>query len=114
MDTAYKDRRKHRRYQLEQRVHAVFHSGDSVIHLDAVSKNASVTGLQMETRLPITDLSPVSFIMTLESGVLARTIELRGEGAVVRVERKSGGIYLLAVQYKHPLTEIEEHPVSAS
>ena len=109
MHTAYQDRRKHTRYQLEYKAEMVIGCGASVSQLHAIGRNASVSGLQLETMSPIPELTPVSFLLTFESGSLAHPVELRGEGIVVRVEAWSQGRYLVAIECKLPITQIQEH-----
>ncbi len=108
MDNVSEERRKHRRYELKYVAHLVVHSGDLVSHLDAVGRNASVGGLLLETRARIRELSRVSFVMTLESGSLARSVELTGDGIVVRTEALCNRRFLIAVECKRPITQFEE------
>lgn len=113
--TAYAQERKYRRFNLSYPVHVKFRSGTSVSELDAVSRNVSLGGMLLETASCIPERTPVSFVMTLQGGRIVRPIELAGEGQVVRVE--TGGApagFAIAVQCKHPITQIEPYLSQAS
>ena len=108
MDNVSKERRKYRRYDLKYVAHVVVHSGNLVSHVDAVGRNASVGGCLLETRARILVRRPVSFIMTLKSGVTARSVELQGDGIVVRTEALSNRRFLIAIECKRPISQLEE------
>ena len=108
MGNVSEERRKHRRYELRYVAHIVVHSGSLVSHLGAAGRNASVSGLLVETKAGILKLSPVSFVMTLQSGSLARCVELKGDGIVVRTETLSNRRFLVAIECKRPITLFEE------
>jgi len=104
------DRRKHRRYDLHYPVQVIYCVGDTVVHLNAMSKNVSVDGMLLETPSAIPILSSVSFMITLVGGALSRSIELAGEAKVVRVEcRGTETAWTSAVQYTRPIAQIEEY-----
>ena len=108
MDNVSKERRKNRRYELRYVAHVVVHSRSLVSHLDAVGRNASVSGLLLETKARILDMTPVSFVMTLESGSLAHSVELKGDGIVVRTEALSNHRFLVAIECKRPIVQFEQ------
>ncbi len=111
----YPRERKFRRFSLRYPVHVKFRSGASVAELDAVSNNISLGGLLLETASLIPPHSLVSFVMTVRGGPVIRPIQLRGEGKVVRVEAKgSAAGFAVAVECKHPVTQIEEYRPAAA
>lgn len=79
----YPRERKFRRFSLRYPVHVEFHSGNSVLELDAVSNNVSIGGMLLETASLIPPHSLVSFVMTVQGGPVLRPIQLKGEGEVV-------------------------------
>lgn len=104
------DRRKHRRYDLQYPVDVIYRTGVTVAHLNAMSKNASIEGMLLGAASPIPLLSSVSFVITLAGGALARSIELAGEGTVVRVEHEPSETgYEIAILCTRPIAQIEEY-----
>jgi len=102
------DRRKHRRYDLRYPVHVTYCTGKTVGHLNAVSKNASIDGMLLEVGSIIPVSSSVSFVITLKSAQLSRSIEIAGEGTVVRVGREpSEAGYEIAIACTRPLAQVE-------
>jgi hypothetical protein len=100
--------RKYRRFNLRYPVHVTFHSGNLVSELDAVSRNVSLGGMLLETAAVIPQHSPVSFLMTVQTGRMVQPIKLAGEGEVVRVENVPAGAgFAVAVACKYPIAQIE-------
>jgi hypothetical protein len=90
-------------------VHVIYRTGDTVT-LNATSKNASIDGMLLGAASPIPVLSNVSFVITLAGGALTRSIELAGEGTVVRVQCEPAQTrYEIAIQCTHPISQIEEY-----
>jgi PilZ domain len=106
--------RKHRRFSLQYPVRVKVHSADSMIELDAVSRNISIGGLLLETSSMIPQHTPVSFIMTVRSAQVVRPIQFVGEGEVVRVDVKAAEqVFAIAVECKRPITRTDE-PLAAT
>ena len=100
--------RKFRRFNLRYPVHVEFRSSEPVSQADTVSRNVSVGGLLLEAPLLIPQGSSVSFVMILRGSQFAGSIELAGEGEVVRVE--PGGSeagFGIAVKCTSPIRQIE-------
>jgi len=106
--------RKHRRFSLQYPVRLKVHSADSMVELDAVSRNISIGGLLLETSSMIPQHTPVSFIITVRDAQVVRPIQFVGEGEVVRVDakvtekRSSERLFAIAVECKRPITRTEE------
>ena len=106
----YRSERKYRRFTRRYPVHVMFHIGDSVSEVGAVSKNVSIGGLLLETASPIPQHSPVRFIMTIHGGPVIRPIQLVGEGMVLRVESyESGAGFGIAVKCDRPMSQLASY-----
>jgi len=106
--------RKHRRFSLQYPVRLKVHSADSMVELDAVSRNISIGGLLLETSSMIPQHTPVSFTMTVWSAQVVRPIQFVGEGEVVRVDAKAAEqVFAIAVECKRPITRTDE-PLAAT
>ena len=104
------DRRKHRRYDLQYPVHVIYRAGDSVAHLNALSKNVGVDGMLLRATSPIPLLSRARFVIALAGGALTRSIELAGEGKVLRVQREPVQTeYEIVIECMRPIAQIEEY-----
>jgi len=100
--------RKFRRFKLRYPVHVEFRSGKLVSELDTVSRNVSAGGLLLEAPLLIPQGSSVRFVMILRGSQFVRSVELAGEGDVVRVE--PGGPetgFGIALKCISPITQME-------
>jgi PilZ domain-containing protein len=101
--------RRFRRFALRCPVHLLFHAGDSVSEVDAISRNLSTGGLLLESPVPLPHNSTISFVITL-SGRMLRPLRLTGEGRVTRVERSPAEMdFAIAVECKLPMSEIENY-----
>lgn len=101
--------RKHRRFSLQYPVRLKIHSADSMVELDAVSRNISIGGLLLETSSMIPQHTPVSFVVTAWSADIVRPIQFVGEGEVVRVYAKTAEqAFAIAVECKRPITRSDE------
>jgi PilZ domain len=106
--------RKHRRFSLQYPVRLKVHSADSMVELDAVSRNISIGGLLLETSSMIPQHTPVSFIVTVRSALVVRPIQFVGEGKVVRVDAKAAEEgFAIAVECKRPITRTDD-PLAAT
>lgn len=77
------------------------------MNLEATSKNVSVGGLLLRVPSPVPKESAVSFTMLMQQNPNSRTIEIVGEGKVVRVEAEtSRSGFKIAVEYSRPLMQI--------
>lgn len=102
----FRKERKYRRYNLRYPVHVQFSAGDSVLELDAVSKNLSVGGMLLESVASIPQQCPVMLTVTMQGHPIMRPIHLMAEGKVVRVEQTDPG-FAIAVECSRPLSQIE-------
>jgi hypothetical protein len=101
--------RKHRRFDLQYPVRLKVHSADSMVELDAVSRNISIGGLLLETSSLIPQHTPVSFIVTAWSAGVVRPIQFVGEGEVVRVDAEPAEqLFAIAVECTRPITRTDE------
>lgn len=102
--------RRHRRFSLCYPVALKAHIGESDCELQALSKNVSCGGLLLQAPAPVPQHCPVSFVMTVQGGVVPGQIHLTGEGKVVRVEPDTSGTgYAIAVHCKHPISQLRRH-----
>jgi hypothetical protein len=101
--------RKHRRFSLRYPVRLKVLSTDSMVELDAVSRNISIGGLLLETSRMIPQHTPVSFIVTVRGAQVARPIQFVGQGEVVRVDAKATEqVFAIAVECNRPITRSGE------
>jgi hypothetical protein len=106
--------RKHRRFSLQYPVRLKVHAADSMVELDAVSRNISIGGLLLETSSMIPQHTPVSFIVTVWSDQVVRPIQFVGEGEVVRVDAKAAEeVFAIAVECSRPITRTDD-PLAAT
>jgi hypothetical protein len=98
--------RKYRRYNLECPVLVQFADGKSVSELNAVSKNVSLGGMLLSAEVPIPQNCPVLLTMTIEGSAMARPLQVRIEGRVVRVITHEPG-FDIAVECNRPISRIE-------
>jgi hypothetical protein len=101
--------RRFRRFDLSYPVHVKFATGDSMVEVDAVSRNVSLGGLFLDSAAPIPHGSRVEFTITL-GGAIPRLIILGGTGAVVRVEKSDdANSFGIAVACAQPIQQIESY-----
>ena len=101
--------RRFRRFELSYPVHVKFASGNSMVEVDAVSRNVSLGGLFLDSTSPIPRGSHVEFTLTL-GGAIPRLIVLGGSGEVVRVEqREDADRFGIAVACVQPIYQIESY-----
>lgn len=101
--------RRFRRFDLSYPVHVKFASGDSMVEVDAVSRNVSLGGLFLDSMSAIPRGSQVEFTITL-GGAIPRLIILGGTGEVVRVEkRQEANSFGIAVACAQPMQQIESY-----
>lgn len=101
--------RRFRRFDLSYPVHVKFASGDSMVKVDAVSRNISLGGLFLDSTSPIPRGSQVEFTITL-GGAIPRLIILGGTGEVVRVEQREEAYrFGIAVACTQPIRQIESY-----
>lgn len=101
--------RRFRRFDLSYPVHVKFASGNSVVEVDAVSRNVSLGGLLLDSTSPIPHGSQVEFMITLGDAI-PRLIILGGAGDVVRVDqRKEANMFGIAVACAQPIHQIESY-----
>jgi hypothetical protein len=98
--------RRFRRFSLSYPVHVKFAAGESMVELDAVSRNVSLGGLFLDSTSPIPYGSQIEFTITL-GGAIPRLIILGGTGEVVRVEqREEANRFGIAVACAQPIHQI--------
>ena len=99
--------RRYQRFSLCSLVHLKVQLGANLTGFEAMSKNVSVGGLLLHVPSPVPKDSPVTFTMLMQQSPASRTIEIVGEGKVVRVEAEiaSSG-FEVAVEYSRPLMQI--------
>jgi hypothetical protein len=101
--------RRYRRFKLRYPVHLLFRSGELISEVDAISRDASIGGLLVESPTPIPQCSLVNFVIRL-SGRTHRPVDLMGEGRVVRVEHaKAEPEFVVAIECNNPITQIEPY-----
>jgi len=101
--------RRYRRFKLRYPVRLIFRTTEGISAVDTLSKDISIGGLALDCPVSIPEHSPVSFVISLRGRSL-RSIELAGEGEVVRVERtKSRKEFAIAVSCQKPITQIEPY-----
>ena len=98
--------RKHRRYELQYPVRLQFPATAAGSSLDTLSRNVSLGGMLLESRLPVPLDVPVLLTMTLGGEPIVRPLQITSEGRVVRVHKSKSG-FAIAVQCTHPLSRIE-------
>jgi hypothetical protein len=104
-----REERRYRRFKLRYPVHLLFSSDEQATEVDAVSRDASIGGLLVESPVRIPQHSVVNFIISLRARTL-RSVELVGEGQVVRVEPSGAQTeFLVALECKKPITQIEPY-----
>jgi hypothetical protein len=102
--------RRHRRFDLEFPVALSFPSGGAVRELAGVSRNISIGGLLLRVNDPVPVRTRVSLTMAVQDPRLRHPIRLLGKGKVVRVEQmESGTGFVVAIECKRPITEVENH-----
>jgi hypothetical protein len=98
--------RKHRRYDLQCPVRLQLPQMPSVSSLDTVSRNVSLGGMLVDSKIPVPKDSPVFLTMTLGGQPMIRTLQITAEGRVVRVTEDESG-FAIAVEFTRPLSQIE-------
>ncbi len=108
--TSYTKARKHRRFDLQFPVSLSFAANGAPREIDAVSKNVSVGGVLIEADDQVPLRTQVSLMMNVVGPRSRRPVVLLGKGEVVRVESMGPGSgFVIAVECRQPITEIEEH-----
>jgi hypothetical protein len=106
----YQRERKYRRFDLQFPVHLSFPSSGTVHQLDAISRNVSIGGLLLRANDSLPPHTQVSLTIDVQDPRLRRSFRLLAEGEVVRVERlEPGAEFAIAIECKHPVTEMENH-----
>ncbi len=101
--------RRYRRFKLRYPVRLLFRTKEGVSAVDTFSRDLSVGGLALHCPVSIPEHSRVNFVISLVGKTL-RSIELAGEGEVVRVERtQSQSEFAIAVACQKPITQIETY-----
>jgi hypothetical protein len=98
--------RRYRRYNLRFPVHLQFVARGSVSEVKAISRNLSVGGMLIEADTPIPQYCPVMLTITMKGAPLLRSIQLTGQGRVVRVIRDEPG-FAIAVECSQPISQME-------
>lgn len=112
-DAPHRKQRRHRRFDLELPVALSFPSGSGVRELAGISRNISIGGLLLRVYDPVPIRTRVSLTMAVEDPRLRHPIRLLGKGKVVRVERlEPGAGFAVAIECKHPITEVENLPAT--
>jgi hypothetical protein len=100
-------KRKHRRFSLQYPVRLKLDSADSIVELEAVTRNISIGGLLLETSSMIPQHTPVSFVVTVRGAQIVRPIQFAGQGKVVRVDAKAvQSCFAIAVECARPIAQI--------
>jgi hypothetical protein len=103
--------RKYRRFILQHPVHLKVRFTESIVELDAVSRNIGMCGVLLETSSMIPHNTPVSFIVTVLSAEVVHPIRFVGEGKVVRVDAKATeGVFAIAVECERPIIRTDDPP----
>lgn len=101
--------RRYRRFKLRYPVHVWFHSGETVLEVDTVSRNVSTGGLLLDSPVAMPQQSTVSFMITV-TGRTLRPLKLAGEGSVTRVEQRTGEMgFGVAIACTAPISRIESY-----
>jgi hypothetical protein len=101
--------RKYRRFKLEYPLRLLFRVGEQIAEIDAVSRDVSIGGLLLECPIWIPQGSEVNFVISLRARTF-RSVELMGEGRVVRIQKVRAGIaFMIAIECKNPITQMENH-----
>ena len=101
--------RRYRRFKLRCPVHLLFRSGELTSEADAVSQDVSIGGLLLNCPILVPEHSAVSFVISLR-GWMLRSVELVGDGKVVRVEPCASNLeFAIAVECDNPITQIEHY-----
>lgn len=98
--------RKHRRYELQYPVRLQFPATGAGSSLDTLSRNVSLGGMLLDSKLPVPLDIPVLLTMTLDGEPIVRPLQITAEGRVVRVDKSKSG-FAIAVQCTRPLSRIE-------
>ena len=102
--------RSYRRYDLEFPVLLRFQDGGVFAQCEGVSKNLSVGGLLVRSVVPLPLHTPAQFTLIMHGRNAVRPVHIVGEGEVVRVTASvTDGAFLIAVQCKTPVTQLEKH-----
>ena len=109
-DGPYPRERRYRRFDLQFPVHLSFSSRGTVHELEAISRNVSIGGLLLRSKDSLPLHTQVSLTMEVQGPQWPRSVQLQSNGEVVRVEPlESGEGFAIAVECKHPITEMENH-----
>jgi len=101
--------RKHRRFDLQHPARLTLRSNDSIVELDAVSRNIGMGGVLLETSSMIPRNTLVSFVITVLTAKMVRPIQLVGEGKVVRVDAKAAEeVFTIAVYCERPIIRTDD------
>jgi hypothetical protein len=104
-----RDRRYHR-FKLAFPVRLNFLLGVANVQIDSVSKNLSIGDLLVRSTVLIPTHTELSFTLSVYGKGAVRPIYLVGQGEVVRVcADESEGNFLVAIECKVPVTELEEY-----
>jgi hypothetical protein len=101
--TEFRERRKHRRFPVRYPVYLEWLIEGSACEVQAVTNNASVCGLLIDTSVAIPQDCPVEFTMAVYGGHVTRPVLVSGEGHVVRVESPGSAGYAIAIKCKRDI-----------
>ncbi|MGA7380089.1 MAG: PilZ domain-containing protein [Terriglobales bacterium] len=111
----HSERRQQRRFELRYPVRLWIQFADSPAEIETVSRNAAVGGLLLSSAVMIPQHTAVGFVMTIQEEQALRPIHLASDGKVVRVESEASGAgFAIAVKCAHPISELENGPLSSS
>lgn len=101
------DGRRYLRFNLRCPVRLGFRDQGLLSEVDAVSENVSIGGLLLTSASLVPNGSLVGFVMTVKEPSPTRSIFLKKEGKVVRVEPSTMQTgYSIAVDCKRPLSQL--------
>jgi hypothetical protein len=104
----FQDERRHQRFNLQFPVRLTFSSRHRIRELAAMSKNVSTCSVLLEASEPVPVSTLVSLTMTVRSIGACRSIQLLGQGEVVRVEpTENASGFAVAIACGLPMTELE-------
>jgi PilZ domain len=101
--------RKYRRFSLECPVRMKVQSDVWPAEVETISKNVSIGGLLVRSPSLIPQNATVIFMMRIQDDEAVRPIHLVGRGQIVRVENAPDATFLIALQCKDLVTQLEEY-----
>lgn len=110
---SYAKARKYRRFDLQFPVSLNFQSKGKACRLEGVSNNVSIGGLLLNAGAQIPLRTQVNLIINVMKPWVARPLRLNAEGKVVRVRRLAAKRFAIAVECKHPISNMKKHHSAA-